>query len=321
MTADTLTVRVAGKRAIAEDICCLDLHPVDGRPLPGFEAGAHIDVHLPGRLIRQYSLCNAPQHARHYQIAVLRDPATRGGSRAVHDAVREGDTLVIGRPRNRFALADNAPHHLLLAGGIGVTPLMAMAWALSAREARFEMHYFTRSPARTAFREVIRASSLAAHVRHWFDDDATSARPTVDALLAQAPAGTHVYVCGPGGFIDHVIAACARQGVPAQRVHYERFQSGQAAAEAARAFTVVVGSTGRRVAVTPEESVVEALARAGVPIPVSCEQGICGTCLTGVRAGVPDHRDQYLTDAEHAAGNCFTPCCSRALTPELVLDI
>lgn len=322
MAAEMLTVRVARKSSLAEDICGLDLRALDGGPpLPAFEAGAHIDVHLPDGFVRQYSLCNSPQQSDRYLLAVLREPCSRGGSRAVHDIVQEGDSLVIGQPRNRFALAGDASHHLLLAGGIGATPLMAMAWELLERNADFQMHYFTRSVGRTAFREEIRTSPLAAHVRHWFDDIASD-RPTIDALLSQATAGTHIYVCGPTGFIDHAIEACVRHGMPSQRIHYERFLGNPTPSGAEdRDFTVVVYSTGQRVAITVRETVAEALAQAGISIPLSCEQGICGTCLTDIRQGIPDHRDQYLTEEERAAGNCFTPCCSRSLTPELVLDL
>lgn len=322
MAAKMLKARVARKSALAEDICGLDLRALDGEPpLPAFQAGAHIDVHLPGGFVRQYSLCNSPQRNDGYQLAVQRERCSRGGSWAVHDVVREGDSLLIGGPHNRFALSCDASRHLLLAGGIGATPLMAMAWTLLEREADFEMHYFTRSAGRTAFREEIRTSPLAAHVRHWYGDIAGE-RPTIDALLSQATAGTHLYVCGPAGFIDHAIEACVRHGVPSQRIHYERFLANPMPCVAEeRDFTVVVHSTGQRIGVAARESVAEALARAGVSIPLSCEQGICGTCLTDIRRGIPDHRDRYLTEEERMAGNCFTPCCSRSLTPELVLDL
>jgi len=322
MTTANLTVRVQDKRIIAKDICLLDLTSSNGQPLPAFEAGAHIDVCLREDRVRQYSLCNPPGQPSTYQIAVLLDPESRGGSKAVHEDVRAGDTLVISAPRNRFELVAGAPYSLLLAGGIGVTPLLAMAWTLLARGAGFQMHYFVRSAQRAAFRAVIDASPLASHVSYWFDDDAATARPAIDELIGRSPVGTHVYVCGPGGFIDHAIGACERSGLSTEHIHYERFQAARGAREVdEQEFTVVIGSTGQQIVVARDESVTEALARSGVTIPVSCEQGICGTCLTRVRGGIPDHRDQYLTEQERLAGDCFLPCCSRSLTPELVLDV
>jgi vanillate monooxygenase ferredoxin subunit len=321
MANETLVVQVAAKRKLTDEICLIELRKPDGGQLPAFEAGAHIDVHLPGGTIRQYSLCSPPERNDYYEIAVLRDPASRGGSIAVHDGVHAGGTITISQPRNLFALCADASHHMLLAGGIGITPLMAMAWTLLSRDAKFEMHYFTRSAPKTAFREVTHAPPLSGFVRHWYDDDASSNKPSVDDLISRAPAGTHVYVCGPEGFINYVLGACERQHMPQDRVHFERFSAAPVVVHGASEFTVVVASSGQRVKVSAEETVVEALSRAGVSIPVSCEQGICGTCVTRVRSGTPDHRDLYLTDEEHAAGDCFTPCCSRSLTPELELDL
>ncbi|MFC3106687.1 PDR/VanB family oxidoreductase [Undibacterium arcticum] len=318
MTDSSFKVNVVRKQVAAQDIVAFDLQAPGGEDLPAFEAGSHIDVHLPNGMVRQYSLCNDPRDRGHYQICVLRDPANRGGSAAMHDLVDTGDELLIGQPRNLFALAPGSHDSLLLAGGIGVTPMLAMAWRLHAQGVPFQMHYFTRSRSRTAFHDEIKNAPFSASAALWFDDE-DSARPSIPDLLAQAAPGTHVYACGPAGFLDHVARSFEQTGLPAAQLHIEAFSAAPMAAGAA--FDVTLRSTGLTVHVGPAQTVVEALAAQGVTIPVSCEQGICGTCLTRVCEGRPEHRDQYLTDEEHAANDWFTPCCSRSLTPMLVLDL
>ena len=197
-----LLVRVARKHTEALDICSLDLVAEPGHTLPGFSAGAHIDVALPNGLVRQYSLCNPPGETGRYQIAVLRDAASRGGSQAVHEAVAEGSTLHISAPKNHFPLATDAAHHLLLAGGIGITPLLAMAERLTSQGECFELHHCTRSRDRTPFLERVAASAFARQTHHHFDDGEAVQKLDIAATLQRAPAGTHLYVCGPQGFMD-----------------------------------------------------------------------------------------------------------------------
>jgi vanillate O-demethylase ferredoxin subunit len=318
MTDPTFKVRVVRKHAEAHDIVALELQALDGGDLPPFEPGAHIDVHLPNGLVRQYSLCNDPRDRGRYQICVLLDPGSRGGSVAVHELVNATDELHIGQPRNFFALAPGGHDSLLLAGGIGVTPMLSMAWRLHAQGAQFQLHYFTRSRSRTAFHDQIKSAPFAASSALWFDDE-DAERPSIPSLLAQSAPGTHVYACGPAGFLDHVRGSFAQAGMPSAQLHIEAFSAARMVPGAA--FDVTLRSSGRTVRVGAEQTVVEALAAHGVEIPVSCEQGICGTCLTRVCAGRPDHRDQYLSDQERAADDQFTPCCSRSLTPVLVLDL
>lgn len=315
----TLQVRVVSKRMEALDICSFELHALDGAVLPPFSAGSHIDVHVKPGLIRQYSLCNSPQERHRYVIGVLRDPASRGGSVAMHADIVEGGVITIGTPRNLFRLVDGAHPSLLLAGGIGITPLLAMAWQLVEDDADFHLHYFTRTAERAAFFDAIAMSPLKQHVSLWCDDVAAPARPGIGTLLAALSADAHVYACGPTGFLQHVLDSGQAAAWPAQQLHYEAFSA--AASVAGAAFTVQLRSSGLAVQVGPEETIVAALLKHGVEIPVSCEQGICGTCLTGVVEGRPDHQDQYLTDDEHARGDQLTPCCSRSLTPLLVLDL
>jgi vanillate O-demethylase ferredoxin subunit len=317
-----LRVRVARKAVEALDICSFELVAADGQPLPAFTAGAHVDVQVPGGLTRQYSLCNPPHETHRYLIGVLREPASRGGSAAMHERVREGDMLTIGAPKNHFPLAPQARRHLLLAGGIGITPILGMAEQLAAAGADFELHYSTRSRERTAFHDRIRASAFADRVAFHFDDGDAAQRLDLATLLAAAPPATHLYVCGPKGYIDAVLASARAHGWPEAQLHREYFAGADAAPAAGdAAFEVQLASTGRVIVVPADRTVVQALAAAGVEVPTSCEQGVCGTCLTRVLAGTPAHRDLYLTPEEQAANDQFTPCCSRATSPRLVLDL
>jgi vanillate O-demethylase ferredoxin subunit len=321
MIDETFKVRVTRKRDEAEGICSLVLLPVEGCVLPPFTAGAHIDVHLDHGLVRQYSLCNPPSDAQQYVIAVLRDPASRGGSQAVHDQVKEGQVLEISAPKNHFPLVTDAKQHLLLAGGIGVTPLLAMAEQLSVNGAEFALHYFARSANKAAFVDRFASSAFASCVHtHW--DDAPQTPPlSLASLIGRPLAGQHLYVCGPKGFMDTVLATARAQSWPEGQLHFEFF-GGQVVHDASdAAFTVKLTRSGLEIQVGPEQTVVQALHKAGVDVPIACEQGVCGTCLTRVLSGVPDHKDLYLTPEEQAANDQFTPCCSRSKTSVLVLDL
>ncbi len=321
MNAGQISVRVSRRTVEAQDICSFELVSADGTPLPAFAAGSHIDVQVPGGPVRQYSLCNDPSESHRYVIAVLRDPVSRGGSSGMHERVREGDRLSISTPRNHFALAHDARSHLLLAGGIGVTPLLCMAERLAKIGAEFEMHYATRSPARTAFRPRIEASSFASRVTFHHDDGADAQKLDIAALLATPQAGRHLYVCGPKGFMDAVLGTARARAWPEAQLHYEFFGADVASKESDAGFEVMLASSGRVIRVAPDRSVVHALAEAGITVPTSCEQGVCGTCLTRVIEGQPEHRDLYLTPEEQAANDQFLPCCSRARSARLVLDL
>jgi vanillate O-demethylase ferredoxin subunit len=320
-TTAELQVRVVRKATEAQDICSFELMRTDGGPLPAFSAGSHVDVQVPGGLTRQYSLCNDPAENHRYLIGVLRDAASRGGSRAMHEHVHEGDVLRISAPKNHFALAHGAAHSILLAGGIGVTPILCMAERLAITGASFEMHYCTRSRARAAFASRIEASRFASKVRFHFDDGPAQQQLDLDPVLGSPRPGVHLYVCGPKGFMDRVLGCARDHGWPAEQLHVEFFSAEVATSDTDAAFEVQLASSGRVITVAKEQTVVQALAAAGVTVATSCEQGICGTCLTRVLDGVPDHKDQYLTPEEQAANDQFTPCCSRARSPRLVLDL
>ena len=321
MNTSDLQVRVVRKASEAVDISTFEFVNVDDRPLPAFSAGSHIDVHLPNGLTRQYSLCNDPSEGHRYLVGVLRDPASRGGSQAMHELVKEGDVLHISAPKNHFPLAHEATHSVLLAGGIGVTPILCMAERLAITGASFEMHYCTRSPDRTAFRERIAASAFAPKVEFHFDDGADSQKLQLDRLLAPVRPGTHLYVCGPKGFMDWVLASARKAGWPESQLHYEFFGAEIVKSEDDASFEVKLASSGKIVVVAKDQTVVQALAAAGVEVATSCEQGVCGTCLTRVLEGEPDHKDMYLTPEEQADNDQFLPCCSRSKSPRLVLDL
>jgi len=313
-----IKVRVASRAQAAEDIVRLDLVCAEGRDLPPFDAGAHVDLFLGNGLTRQYSLCNDPADRSRYRIAVLREPASRGGSAYVHEALTEGATLDIGLPRNLFALDETAEEHLLFAGGLGVTPILAMTRRLHALGSRFVLHYCARERSRAAFLDELAAAPFAEAVRLSFDDEPDT-RLDLDAALADPAPGRRLYVCGPGGFMTHIIDGALARGWTPDQIRKEHFAAAPQGEN--RPFELLIASTGQVVPVAADQTAAQALEDAGVFVPVSCEQGVCGTCLTGVKGGEPDHRDAFQTDAERAANDRFTPCCSRARTPRLVLDL
>lgn len=315
-----LVVRVEHRKDEADGICSFELVPDQGAALPPFSAGAHIDVHVAPGLVRQYSLCNDPAETNRYRIAVLREPASRGGSAGMHERVRVGDRIRVGAPKNHFPLAP-AQRSLLLAGGIGVTPMLAMAQTLHRAGSAFEMHYCGRSLHRMAFVDELMRSPFAAQVQVHTDDGAPAQRLDTEQVLAQPDADTHLYVCGPSGFMDHVLDTARRLGWPDDRLHREYFAGAVTATENDAPFDVRVASRGLVLRVPANQRVIDVLAAHGVDVPVSCESGVCGTCLTRVLEGTPDHRDSYLTDSERQANDQFMPCCSRAHSPLLVLDL
>jgi vanillate O-demethylase ferredoxin subunit len=321
MRAGTLRVKVAGRAAEALDICSFELVDVAGRALPAFSAGSHIDVHLGLGLVRQYSLCNDPAETHRYLVAVLLDPLSRGGSQGMH-ALEVGAELDISLPKNRFPLAHQARRSLLLAGGIGITPVLCMAEHLASASAEFELHYCTRSRERTAFAGRIERSAFAGQVGFHFDDGPQAQRFDIAARLAAPTAGEHLYVCGPQGYMDAVLGTARRQGWPEDQLHYEFFCAAPARGpDNDHGFEVQLASSGQVIHVGKGQTVVQALANAGVHIATSCEQGVCGTCLTAVIEGEPDHRDMYLSIHERAANDQFLPCRSRSKTARLVIDL
>jgi ferredoxin-NADP reductase len=306
-----LELEVVALRQEAAGVLSLELADPLRRLLPAWEPGAHIDLHLPG-MIRQYSLCGDPLDRHAYRVAVLRAPASRGGSRYIHERLRVGDHLEVGGPRNHFELVD-AERYLLIAGGIGITPLLAMAAALAAGRRPWRLLYGGRTRQSMAFLgELGRYGSNVAVVpedRHGILD--------LDAVLGVPSAGTAVYCCGPEGLLGAVERRC--QPWPAGALHVERFSPRLAGdAAASRVFDLVLGRSGRRLTVPADQSALDVLEDAGVTLPSACREGVCGSCLTRVLAGTPEHRDSLTDPGDSAA---VLPCVSRAVSDELVLDL
>lgn len=316
-----IDVIVTCKKREADGIFSFELARTDGAPLAPFSAGSHIDVYLGSGLVRQYSLCNHPDEQFRYQIGVLLDPASRGGSEAMH-ALEEGSVVQISEPRNLFALAHGARRSLLFAGGIGVTPILCMAERLAQIDASFQLHYCGRSVASVAFIERIQQSRFAERAHLHFDDQPETRLDAAQALSGYCE-GDHLYVCGPGGFMAFILEQARLAGWPEDSLHREYFAAQpQAVAQADDgSFEVMLASTGRCFVVPADYSVAQVLLENGIDLPLSCEAGICGTCLTRVLEGEPDHRDMFMTPAEQALNDQFTPCCSRSKSPRLVLDL
>ena len=330
-----LAVRVHAVRAEAQDVLSLDLRPVAGSELPAFTAGSHIDVEIPARassrpLLRQYSLSNACGERHRYVIGVGRDAASRGGSIAIHDTLRVGDTLRISAPRNHFALAEDAAHSVLIAGGIGITPLLAMVRRLSERGQSWELYYCVRTPGRAAFVEDLLALSANAggrgRVITVFDGMPGAQRLDIRAVVAEAPEGTHFYCCGPVPMLKSFEAATA--DCDDGHVHVEWFAAPDAPPAAAQAhpqadgsFVVHLQRKARSFTVAPGQTILDALLEGGIDVDHSCREGLCGTCETPVLAGVPDHRDPILAARKDPPLNKIMVCVSRCAGSDLVLDL
>lgn len=318
--AAAMSLRVQRIVDATADTRVFELVPAAGASLPAWSAGAHVDVRLDDGTVRQYSLCGAPGARDVYRIAVKHVPDSRGGSRAMHERVRVGQVLAVSAPRNHFALADGARHHVLLAAGIGITPVFAMVQALQARGASYELHYFTRSVADTAFHEVLSAAPYQGRV-HFHHGVGTRLRELLQSLLGTAAQGHHLYVCGPRRFM--VVVDELTAGVwPPEAVHVEHFGADPAAGPApSAAFEVRLDRSQRTIPVAADCSIVDALCAHGVAVATACREGVCGTCVTGLLAGTPDHRDLVLSAQQRQAGDRIAICVSRAKSAQLVLDL
>ena len=322
MALDVVAVNLVGRDVLAIE---LGLH---GQLSPeSWSPGAHIDIETQddsGRtVVRQYSLCGM-KDADTWRVAVLADDGGRGGSRWLHKHVRPGDKLHVRGPRNHFKLESDHRSVVLVAGGIGITPLMTMAEALFREGRHFRLCYHVRSRISAAFIDELMSTQYADRIHLSVDDE--EARP-IDSMFTSDDADGWVYTCGPAGFMNVVIASAKGCGVPSERIRRELFAVDQRATDLSLAvggdstFIVKLNSSGREIEVPAGETVVHALARAGIDVVVSCEQGHCGSCLTRVMEGLPDHRDQFMLPEEHERNDAFTPCCSRSLTSCLVLDL
>ena len=312
-----LQARIAARQVVAQDIVSIELESVDGQPLPPFGAGDHIDVRASSSLLRQYSLTGDPAVQGRYRLGILLDPKSRGGSAAIHAHFQTGQVIDIGYPRNNFPLRLDVGHSMLFAGGIGITPILSMAYALAAAGRSFELHYCGRSASRLAFIDELKRLGNSVHVH--LDDGPDHQRLDIGAVLATPATSRHLYVCGPNGFMDFVTSAAERAGWSTDTVHLERF--GAEVNTDGAPFTVVAERSQVSFEVRPSERIAEKLAAHGISVPMSCQSGVCGTCMVNVIEGIPDHRDSVQTDTEKASNRHITVCCSRSKTKRLVLDL
>jgi len=308
-----LNLVVQRKETIADGVVRLTLRHSDGRPLPAWEPGSHVDLVLADDLVRQYSLCGDPRDSSALHVAVLREPAGRGGSRHVHDTLTAGQQVRIRGPRNHFRLVE-AKRYLFIAGGIGITPILPMLDAVSASGRDWRLVYGGRTRSAMAFRSELERRFPGNVEIHPQDEDGLLDLPT---LLAEPSDNTVIYCCGPESLLAAVEQRCA--GWPAGVLHVERFTP---KADGPReVFEIELAQTGDVLTVPADRSILDVVEQAGVAVLSSCHEGTCGTCETGVLAGAPDHRDCVLTEEERQAGDAMMICVSRSCSPRLVLDL
>jgi ferredoxin-NADP reductase/nitrite reductase/ring-hydroxylating ferredoxin subunit len=314
---NTMTVVVKRKWTSADGVIGFELAARDGH-LPTFQPGAHIDIHLPNGMTRQYSITNGPGELMSYIIGVKAESASKGGSKVLVETVREGDLLSISEPRNNFPLRRDATRTVLIAGGIGITPLLSMARFLDKSALPYELHYFTRAGETVAFRSELEA----LHGKVIFHTGLPRAEigTTIASALGPWSMAQHVYVCGPGPMLETVRETAAAQGWPEEAIHFEYFKNDKVIDQSS-AFDVELARSAMTLHVPAGKTVMEVMREAGLTVPSSCEQGACGTCLTTVIEGEVDHQDVYLNNSEKASNRCMMTCVSRAKSVRLVLDI
>jgi phthalate 4,5-dioxygenase reductase component len=311
---DLVPRRVTRAERIAEDIHLLELRDAAGGELPPFAAGAHLSVRVPNGLLRKYSLCNDPAERDRYVIAVKREAGGRGGSESLIRDVAVGHDLPVSAPVNNFALARSAGGYLFIAGGIGITPIMAMMRTVQAKGGRFKLYYCTRTPAATAFRDELGAPELRGKVT--IHHDGGDLAKALDLWpIVEKPQGQHIYCCGPRGLMQAVRDMTGHWSPSA--VHFESFADAAPRPDD-KPFTVRLAKSGRTLEVPAGVTILEALRAAGLDVPSSCESGTCGTCRTKLIAGEADHRDLVLADDERASN--IMVCVSRALGDEIVIE-
>jgi ferredoxin-NADP reductase len=322
MSSPTLNALVHTMRYEADGIVSVEFRPASPEvDFPAFEAGSHIDLHLPNGLVRSYSLCNPSSDRQRYVVGVLNDRKSRGGSRYVHQQLRVGMTLPISAPRNNFKLEEGAERSVLVAGGIGVTPIWCMLQRLVSIGKPVEMIYCARARKEAAFCEAIAALAAEKSVRlTWHFDEEKSGPPDLVAMLGGKGADSHYYCCGPTPMLDSFEKSCEQLGYP--HAHIERFAAAHVEAPAAiETYIVECAKSGKSVEVPPGKSILDSLIDAGLSPDHSCKEGVCGACETKVISGEIDHRDGILTKAEQAANKTIMICVSGCKRGPLVLDI
>ncbi len=318
MTEPTLRLRLRQIREEAQDICSFEFVSADGRDLPTFDAGAHIDLQLTQGRVRSYSIASAPGCRTKYLVAVQREADGRGGSVWMHDSLRVGQEMSASAPSNDFHLDEEANDSILIAGGIGITPILSMIERLDAIGRPWQLFYASRTPASMAFRERLSELDRGRGLVTYCIGGAGPERLDVERIVSKAPASTHLYCCGPARMIDAFVSA--GQARDPATIHFERFSASEAAAMDG-GYSVRLARSERVVPVMQGQTLLDALLDANVPVAYACSSGICGTCQTGVISGVPDHRDEFLSDEEKRLGKTMIICCSGSKSPELVLDL
>jgi len=315
-----IEVRITAVRREAEGIHSVEFRPLENGSLPYFTAGAHIDLQLGPDMTRSYSLSNDPHERGRYVVSVNKDPQSRGGSKHVHEYLRVSDRLVISPPRNNFPLDETAAHSVLVAGGIGITPLKAMIAQLDRLGRSWNLSYATRNRASTAFLDELQRleDQQPGRVHFHFSAEANGIRLDLKTIVSAAPAGSHFYCCGPQSMIEAFEEATA--ALPRSQVHVERFAAKSAAAVDG-GFKIMLNRSQRELEVRRGSTILETLLAADVYIPYSCKEGVCGSCKVRVIDGLPDHRDAVLDQDEHARNDQMMVCCSGSKTPSLVLDL
>lgn len=318
MNETTLSLRLKQIRWEAEGICSYELVGTRGELLPEFTAGAHIDLYLPGGMVRSYSLASHQGNRTHYIVAVQREDVGRGGSKWLHDYARVGQIIAVTPPKNEFVLVENGSESIFFAGGIGITPILSMIQRLEALGKPWTLHYATRSREATAYIEELDRLDNGRGRVHYSIGGERAGRLNIKRIVDSSSVEAHFYCCGPTRMIDDFVSTT--ESHTKEFVHYERFAATSEAATAG-GFDVVLAKSGGTVSVAPGQRMLDALLDANVQVPYACSNGICGTCLTAVIKGTPDHRDDFLSDDEKKLGKSIIVCCSGSLTTELVLDL
>ncbi len=318
MNDELIEVVITSRVDHGKDIAELILTPTNGLSLPDFKAGAHIDLHIDTNIIRQYSLCGMPGFNANYRVGVLNDPNSRGGSKKIFEQFLVGNVFNISKPRNHFELSADARYTILVAGGIGITPMLAMAYELTATNQPFELHYCSRSRNVAAFQEELKRQ-FPQQIHFHYDNEEKQQYFSPEERFVQASEETHIYVCGPTGFMDWVIGAAKATNLSSDKIHFEYFSA--EVETSGKAFEVYCKQSDITVQVAEQQTIAKALLSDGVRVDVSCEEGVCGTCITDVLEGVPDHRDHFLTDEEKEDNDQIALCCSRSKSARLVLDL
>jgi tetrachlorobenzoquinone reductase len=320
MADSNMQVRVKQISYESENVNSYELVALAGGDLVPFTAGCHIDLHLPNGMIRSYSLVNDQSERNRYVVAVSKDAASRGGSSFIHETMRAGDIINISHPRNNFVLQEDAAHSVLIAGGIGITPLLSMIRRLETLGRSWQLFYTTRTRVAAAFLDELNSlrSGIHSNLHLNFDQEPPGRMLDLPAIVKDAPSNAHLYCCGPVPMLEAFEAATANR--PANHVHVEYFKAKEKRA-AGGGFEVKLARSKRTIAVPTGKTVLDALLDAGIAVSYACTEGVCGTCETRVIEGIPDHRDLFLSKEEHAANKTMMICCSGSKSPTIVLDL